>query len=114
MSENSKKEQKSTGILYVVPRWIVWTVAALVALNGAVTGFIVGWGSGGVPDLRDHLAEAQEQRNQLARHDIAYANKVLNLTDELVAMNSCSCDEDQFEGEAKIFNLDGTPKAKNN
>lgn len=104
MSENSKKE-----ILYVAPRWMVLSVAAFVALNASVTGFIVGWALAAAPDLREHLTVAQEQRDLLARHDIAMSFKLD------VMKSICSCgNEDKFDGDAKIFNLDGTPKAENN
>ena len=167
MYENSKKEQKSTGILYVVPRWMVWTVAAVVVLNGAIMGFIGGWGSGAVPDLRDHLAEAQEQRNQLVKGQLSALKKVIELEQALAysqqliillmnnntnliaeldpleekAFNSAKSNLERVNTKyenwdamllrgatpeelgygtngnwekAKIFNLDGTPKAERN
>ena len=39
MSENSEKKQES-GVMYLMPRWMVWAVVVFICFNGAFMGFV--------------------------------------------------------------------------
>ena len=122
MSENSEKKQES-GVMYLMPRWMVWAVVVFICFNVAFMGFVssaapemllrLAKGESAIVRLEQKLIEMKEKLEVAARPSRQQRSKSSNTSDKekalelLFGTNSTIMEKDEaFLSAAKKGKLD--------